>query len=376
MKSRVKPIALYLPQFHAIPENDEWWGKGFTEWTNVKKAKPRFEGHHQPHVPVEQGYYSLDDLTVMKKQAQLAKENGIYGFCFYHYWFNGKLLLEQPLHRWLEAKAIDFPFCLSWANENWTRRWDGKEKSLLIGQQYSLEDDLAHIRYLLQFFKDERYIKVDNKPMLLMYRSESHPAVQDMAKLWREEARKAGFDGLFLIRMESFEQGIDPVSHGFDAGMEFAPERASSGKKILKDNSAGYLFHKTLHMLGLKPDLRYENGLYDYRTLAKRMSQKPSPPYTYFRCACPSWDNSARRKKNAVIYVNSTPGEFRQWLENISQWSEENLPEDLKYLFINAWNEWAEGCHLEPDEKWQEGYLLAVKNTFQTEPAKPSESPR
>ena len=238
-----------------------------------------------------------------------------------------------------------------------------------------MEDDLAHIQYLLQFFKDQRYIKVDNKPMLLVYRSESHPAIQDMAKLWREEAKKAGFDGLFMIRMENFEQGIDPASHGFDAGMEFAPERASSGKKVLKDNAVGYLFHKTLHMLGLKPDLRYENGLYDYRALVRGMTHKSSPPYTYFRCACPSWDNSARRKKNAIIYVNSTPVEFRRWLESIKKWSEKNLPENLRYVFVNAWNEWAEGCHLEPDEKWQTEYLLSVKRTFDMDPAKVSEYP-
>jgi len=364
MKNQVKPIALYLPQFHAIPENDAWWGNGFTEWTNVKKTSPRFESHHQPHVPLDGDYYSLDDLDVMRRQAELAKAYGIYAFCFYHYWFNGKLLLEKPLHRWLGAKDIDFPFCLSWANENWTRRWDGKEKCLLIGQEYNLEDDRAHIRYLMQFFKDERYIKIDNKPMLLMYRSESHPLIKEATALWREEVIKAGFDGLYLIRMENFEQGIDPASHGFDAGMEFAPERASSGVKLLKDNKSSYLFHKALHALGIKPDKRYENGLYDYDRLVRGMTGKERPSYPYFRCACPAWDNSARRKKNAVIYVNSSPEKFEKWLEFTKEWSEENLPGELQYTFINAWNEWAEGCHLEPDTKWQYGYLQAVKNVF------------
>ena len=364
MIKQVKPIAIYLPQFHTIPENDEWWGEGFTEWTNVRKATPRFKGHYQPHVPLDEDYYNLDDVEVMRRQADLAKAHGVYGFCFYHYWFNGKLLLEKPLHQWLETKDIDFPYCLSWANENWTRRWDGKEKSLLIGQQYSEEDDRSHIRYLLKFFEDDRYIKVGNKPMLLVYRTESHPHIQEMAKLWREETINAGFDGLYLVRMENFEQSIDPALHGFDAGMEFAPERASSGRKVMKDHSEGYLLHKALHKLGIKPDKRYENGLYDYRTLVREMSQKKTPDYTYFRCACPSWDNSARRKKNAIIYVNSSPADFKGWLEAVSKWTEENMSEQLRYLFINAWNEWAEGCHLEPDQKWEHGYLLAVKDTF------------
>lgn len=364
MKNQVKPIAIYLPQFHAIPENDAWWGEGFTEWTNVKKATPRFKGHYQPHVPLNEDYYNLDDVEVMRRQADLARAHGVYGFCFYHYWFNGKLLLEKPLHQWLETKDIDFPFCLSWANENWTRRWDGKDKEQLITQEYSLDDDRKHIQYLIQFFKDERYIKVGNKPVFLMYRSESHPFIQEATDIWREEAIKAGFDGLHLIRTESFEKGIVPATHGFDAAVEFAPDRASSGKKMLKANSIHYLLNKTLHNLGLKPDKRYENGLYDYETLAREMTQKEPPAYTYFRCACPGWDNSARRKKNAIIYVNSSPDKFKNWLEHIMVWTEDNLPEELQYMFINAWNEWAEGCHLEPDTKWGDHNLQVVKDTF------------
>ncbi|WP_057935636.1 glycosyltransferase WbsX family protein [Algoriphagus resistens] len=364
MNNQIKPIALYLPQFHAIAENDKWWGKGFTEWTNVRKATPGFENHYQPHVPLNEDYYTLDDVEVMRKQALLAQSHGIYGFCFYHYWFNGKLLLEKPIHQWMEATDIDFPFCLSWANENWTRRWDGKDKEQLIAQQYDLEDDRKHIQYLIQFFKDERYIKVGNKPVFLMYRSESHPYIKKATSIWREEVIKAGFDGLYLIRMENFEQGIDPALHGFDAGMEFAPERASSGGKILKDNKSAYLFHKTLHTLGVKPDKRYENGIYDYGRLIHGMSTKETPPYTYFRCCCPGWDNSARRKQNAIIYINSDPEKFQQWFEFTKEWTEDNLPEELQFVFINAWNEWAEGCHLEPDNRWNYEYLLAVKNTL------------
>lgn len=364
MENKVKPIALYLPQFHRIPENDAWWGEGFTEWSNVRKSNPRFEDHYQPHIPLLGNYYSLDEIAVMREQASLAKAHGIFGFCFYHYWFNGKLLLEKPLHQWLEASDIEFPYCLSWANENWTRRWDGKDKALLIGQDYDLQDDREHIQYLMPFFKDPRYIKINNKPVFLMYRSESHPFIQEAVAIWQNEATKAGFDGLYLIRMENFIAGVDPALHGFDAGMEFAPERASTGPKVLKEKKLTYLFHKALHVLGIKSDLRYENGIYDYDRLVRGMIEKETPSYTYFRCLCPGWDNSPRRKKNAIIYINSNPEKFKKWLEFIRNWTEKHHPEETRFLFINAWNEWAEGCHLEPDEKWGHAYLHAVKDSL------------
>ncbi|GAB3651354.1 glycoside hydrolase family 99-like domain-containing protein [Echinicola sediminis] len=367
MQNKIKPIAIYLPQFHTIPENDEWWGKGFTEWTNVRKATPRFKGHYQPHVPLNENYYYLDNVEVMRNQAKMAKEYGIYGFCFYHYWFNGKLLLEKPLHQWLENKDIDFPYCLSWANENWTRRWDGKDKELLIGQNYSLEDDKEHIRYLMKFFKDDRYIKVDNKPMLLMYRSESHPNIKEATDLWREEAIKAGFDDLYLVRTENFERNIDPSEHGFDAGMEFAPDSTLQGKKIHKKKMGEYLIRKFLHNSGIKKDQIYENGIYDYPTMKSNMISRNIPDYPYFRCSCPSWDNSARRKQNAIIYNDSSPEEFKDWLNSISKLTQTYLPDNQQYIFINAWNEWAEGCHLEPDTKWDSKYLEAVKEVFKME---------
>lgn len=361
MKSKVKPIAIYLPQFHAIPENDEWWGEGFTEWTNVKKALPRFKGHYQPHIPINDDYYDLNNVEVMRRQADLAKEYGVYGFCFYHYWFNGKLLLERPLHQWLETKSINFPFCLSWANENWTRRWDGKDKEQLISQEYSLEDDRKHIQYLIQFFKDDRYIKIDNKPMLLMYRSESHSNIKKATAIWREEAIKAGFNGLHLVRTESFEKGIEPSTHGFDAAMEFAPDSTMNTGKIFKKNISKYLFFKLLHHLKVRKDPVYENGIYDYLGLRDNMVQRPIPSYMYYRCACPSWDNSARRKKHAFIFKNSSPEEFRIWIKEIKAYTSRNLPEDNQFMFINAWNEWAEGCHLEPDTKWGYGNLKVIK---------------
>jgi lipopolysaccharide biosynthesis protein len=363
MKEKVKPIALYLPQYHTIEENDKWWGEGFTEWTNAKKALPLFDNHYQPHIPIDEEYYDLSSNDVLLQQAKLAKEYGIYGFCFYHYWFNGKLLLEKPLNNLLKSGGPDFPFCLSWANENWTRTWDGLEKQVLMKQEYSLEDDLQHIKYLIPFFKDERYMKINGMPVFLMYRSELHPDIKKATVLWRQEAKKAGFPDLFLIRMENFVGNLNPVDHGFDAGMEFAPDSKFRGKKIMKRNISEYIIKKALHKTGIKKSAHYENKIFSYPTLVDNMIHKTTPDYKYFRCICPSWDNSARRKENATIYVNSTPELFRIWAEKMSDYTAENLPENEQLLFINAWNEWGEGCHLEPDEKWGTAYLQALKDS-------------
>jgi hypothetical protein len=361
----LKPIAIYLPQYHTIPENDEWWEKGFTEWTNVKTSKSYFPGHYQPHVPLNKNYYDLSDNEVLEQQAELAKSFGIEGFCFYHYWFSGQLLLEKPLHNMLNAKKPDMPFCLCWANENWTRTWDGRDKEVLMEQHYSAADDKKHIDYLMQFFLDDRYIKIDNKPVFLMYRTELHPHIKDAAKLWREEAIKAGFDGLYLIRVENHLKGINPESHGFDAAMEFAPDSGFKGKKVMKENYPLYLANKALHYSGIKKSVHFKNGIYSYPNMVKSLINKPLRNYKYFRCAFPSWDNSARRKVNATIYLESKPAIFENWINKIADQTRKNLPENQQLLFINAWNEWGEGCHLEPDEEWGTQYLEALKKGIQ-----------
>ncbi|RLJ77688.1 glycosyltransferase WbsX family protein [Pedobacter alluvionis] len=366
MKYKIKPIAIYLPQYHTIKENNEWWGDGFTEWTNVKKAQSLFKNHYQPHVPLNKNYYDLSSNDVLIEQAALAKEYGIYGFCFYHYWFNGKLLLEKPLHHLLQSSEPDFPFCLSWANENWTRRWDGDDQQVLKQQNYSLEDDFNHINYLLPFFKDQRYIKIDGKPVFLVYRSELHPDIKEATNIWRREAKKAGFPDLFLIRMENFKRQLNPSDHGFDAGMEFAPDSLLRGNKIAKKNIALYLVKKLLHKTGIKKSVHFDNGIYSYTRVVKNMINRDNPGYKYFRCICPSWDNSARRKKNATIYIDSTPELFAHWTKKMKEYTEQNLPENEKLLFINAWNEWGEGCHLEPDELWGTRYLQALKDGLNT----------
>ncbi len=357
----LKPIAIYLPQYHTIPENDKWWGEGFTEWTNVKKATSYFDGHYQPHVPLDGQYYDLSDNSVLEKQADLARQFGIEGFCFYHYWFSGHLLLEKPLHNMLNAQTPKMPFCLCWANENWTRTWDGQDKQVLIEQHYSLEDDKRHIDYLMPFFKDERYIKIDNKPVFLMYRTELHPNIQEATRLWREEAKKAGFEDLYLIRVENHLKGIQPSEHGCDAAMEFAPDSNFKGKKVVKNNFLKYLSGKLLHKTGIRTNVHYQNGIYTYKWMVDKLINRPKRPYKFFRTVFPTWDNSARRKIHATIYLDSTPSLFENWVSKMAKQTRENLPPNEQLLFINAWNEWGEGCHLEPDEKWGTQYLEALK---------------
>ncbi|WP_131538476.1 glycosyltransferase WbsX family protein [Pedobacter nototheniae] len=358
----VKAIAIYLPQFHPFKENDEWWGKGFTEWTNVTKSAPKFKHHYQPHLPTDLGFYDLRLLETMIAQAQLAKSYGIHGFCFYHYWFNGKLLMERPIEQMLNSKNPNFPFCLCWANENWTRRWDGLEKNVLIKQDYNLKDDYEHIKYLIPFFKDERYIKIDGKPVFLVYRSELHPQINEAVSIWREEVKKAGFEDIYLIRVENFLKDLDPKMHDFDASMEFAPDFAMDVKKYSKKKPISHFFRKLMHKTALKKSAFLSNNVYDYKDMADIMSIKSPKKYKYFRSVFPSWDNSARRKNNATIFVNSSPEKFQNWVEKTVAYTKENFEGDERIIFINAWNEWAEGCHLEPDQKYGHSYLQALKN--------------
>ena len=221
----IRAIAFYLPQFHPISENDQWWGKGFTEWTNVAKAEPLFPGHYQPHIPADLGFYDLRLPETRQAQADLARESGIYGFCYYHYWFNGKQLLDRPFNEVLASGKPDFPFCLCWANENWTRVWDGKDNNVLIEQKYSEEDDRQHIRALADAFRDERYIRVNGKPLFLVYRATKIPDPRKTTAIWREEAQKLGIGDLYLCRVESFrDERSDPGEIGFDAAVGFQPD--------------------------------------------------------------------------------------------------------------------------------------------------------
>lgn len=349
-----RAIAFHLPQFHPIPENDEWWGKGFTEWTNVAKTTPRFEGHYQPHLPADLGFYDLRLPQVRAAQAQLAAEYGIYGFCYYHYWFHGRRLLERPVDEIWKSGEPDFPFCLCWANENWTRQWDGHNNEILIEQRYSAADDLAHIRSLIPLFHDPRYIRVMDRPVFALYRASVLPEPQRTTELWRREAERAGLKGLFLVRVEGHDQTGDPRKMGFDCAVDFHPRFSFlSASRIFRRK----WWHR--RMLRTAEPEYSDNYISDYADYASAALAAPMPVYPWIPCVCPGWDNSPRRRKGAFILTNSTPESYGRWLREVvyrrkagMQAEEEGLISPQSLVFINGWNEWAEGNHLEPWLRW------------------------
>ncbi len=346
IKNPVQYIAYYLPQFHTIPENDKFWGKGFTEWTNVKSAYPLFKGHEQPIVPHEDfGYYSLETTDVMKRQATLAKQNGVGGFMYYYYWFNGKTLLEKPLLNMLKDKEVDIPFCLCWANHNWSKNWDGGNKEIIIAQTYDENTFEKFIDDTSKYLLDERYIRVDGKPMLIIYNPREIPNIKEVAKTWRKYAKeKYGID-LYLVYFQHLEFTA-PAEFGFDAALENAPNIRARQRVCTLKNTTRY--PKTY--------------LIDYVTNVFQYVLSGNPGYTRFKCAYPKWDNTARMKdKGAVIYLNSSVRLFKKFLvEMTNKTLAEGIP---PFVFINAWNEWAEGAYLEPDKKDGYAYLKAVKET-------------
>ncbi len=356
-----KAIAFYLPQYHPIPENDQWWGKGFTEWTNVTKAMPRFPGHNQPQLPADLGFYDLRLPEARQAQADLAKTYGIHGFCYYHYWFTGKRLLEQPFNGVLASKEPDFPFCLCWANENWTRRWDGLDQHILAEQVYSEADDLRHIQSLAQAFRDPRYIRVDGKPLFLVYRAAKIPNPQNTTQVWREEAHRLGIGDLFLCRVESCsEEHTDPQTMGFDAAVEFQPDWSKLGLPLQRSRLWNWA-----RRLGLAEKAYATNGIHDYEMMVQAMLNKPDPDYLRFPCVTPSWDNTARRATGATILRGANPEAYEAWLTKVVEKTAAN-PDQKGLVFINAWNEWAEGNHLEPCQKWGHAYLEATQRALKT----------
>jgi lipopolysaccharide biosynthesis protein len=344
-------LAFYLPQYHPTAENDTWWGRGFTEWRNVAKARPLFPGHYQPHIPTDLGFYDLRLPEVREAQAQLAREYGIHGFCYYHYWFNGSRPLARPLEEVLRSGRPNFPFCLCWANENWTRRWDGLDEEILIRQDYSEADDLAHIHALLPTMTDSRYIRVAGKPVLLVYKTGLLPNAKRTAEVWRQCAQRDGVD-LYLVRVEAFDDGVDPTDIGFDAAVEFAPDWSRTGIPVMHGRLG-----KIFSSLGIIPKAYTDNTVYEYRAIATHMMNKPVPRYKRFPGVMPAWDNSARRSQGAVIFRGSEPHLYQAWLSAAIRRAMEQFWGDERLVFINAWNEWAEGNHLEPDLKYGRAYL-------------------
>lgn len=340
----VSLICFYLPQFHPIAENNEWWGEGFTEWTNVQPAQPQFKGHYQPHEPGELGYYSLLDPVVQRRQVELAKQYGVGGFCFYFYWFAGRRLLEQPILNYLDDEQLELPFCLCWANENWSRRWDGLDKEVLIAQNHSAADDLEFIEYVSRYMQDDRYIKVDGKPLLVVYRPSLLPSASKTAQRWRRWCRENGIGEIYLAYTQSFEMA-PPNDYGFDGAIEFPPN-SSNPPDITSEVPVAEEF---------------SGRIYDWRILPQRSEHYEEPGYTLFRSACPSWDNTARRKKGGTIFLGSKPVYFQQWLKNAIDHTLAHRKKGDRLVFINAWNEWAEGAHLEPDARYGYAWLEAAR---------------
>lgn len=359
MKENLRLIAINLPQFHPFKENDEWWGKGFTEWTNVVKARPRFFGHYQPHLPSDTGFYDLRLPEARQMQADMAKEYGIYGFCYYHYWFNGHRLMERPVNEILSSGEPDFPFMLCWANENWSRNWDGGFNKMLIEQKYTDEDDVNHMKYLCEnVFSDKRYIKVDGKPVFMIYRPQLFPDMKHTIDTWRCIAREYGME-LYLIFSEI--NGIDKdffISCGFDASMNFQPTSDDGYTK--KGNLLARISRKIT-----KGKYVFSNFITSYKDYVEFRCSRPVCIGKSFPCACPNFDNSPRRVKTGFYaFKGSTPKLFGKWLkyivENFIPFSKEE-----NFVFLNAWNEWAEGNHLEPDQKWGRQYLEEVAKAIE-----------
>lgn len=343
----VKVIAYYLPQFHPFPENDSWWGKGFTEWTNVSKAVPQFVGHYQPRLPGELGFYDLRLKEVQERQIQLAKQYGIYGFCYHHYWFAGKRLMEKPVNRVMEDSDLQFPFCLCWANENWTRRWDGAEQDILIAQDHTAEDDVAFIQDIEPALKNQYYIRVDGKPIIIIYRVNLLPDAVATAERWRKYCRESGVGEIYLVVAQSF--GItDPIPYGFDAAVEFPPHKVyAPGLNNVVDI--------------VNPD--FEGRVFDYKYLVDQSKSIASEKYPLYHTVMPSWDNEARKPGKGHIFHNANPALYQEWLINTCRHTC-NIHKKDKYVFINAWNEWAEGAYLEPDRRYGYAHLQATSNAI------------
>lgn len=366
----IKPIAFYLPQFHCIPENDKAHGEGFTEWTNVKKAIPLFEEHRQPRIPLDDNYYCLLDQTVMENQAKLAKKYGIYGFCYYHYWFgNGKKLLEKPLEAMLDNPNIDIPFCLCWANENWSKRWDGGNHEIIVEQTYGdYESWKMHLDYLVNFFKDDRYIRINNKPLLLVYKPELMPEMKKWVSFIKKEISTYGFEGICIAVQypKYYVNGFDRSL--FDYYIDFEPAftrlEADKNKRsglvnkvysVVKETPVKAVLSKVYSLATSQektgPEIRdYDK---DWNQILSRNISDPKLMLGGFV----DWDNTPRTK-NGVLYQGGSPDKFKKYITELAKLA---IQRKEQCIFINAWNEWAEGAYLEPDDYYGYSYLEAIK---------------
>lgn len=356
--NKVRILATYLPQFHPIPENDEWWGKGFTEWTNVGKAKPLFKGHYQPRVPADLGYYDLRLPEIRQQQADMAREYGVEGFCYWHYWFgNGKRLLEMPFNEVLRTGKPDFPFCLSWANHDWEAKLfvKGSKNKMLIKQLYPGESDyIAHFNALLPAFKDSRYIKVYNKPLFQIYSPLDFEDVELFIKIWHKLAKENGFEGIHFVGHTLSEEDIEKIiSKGFDA---------VNTVRLFDLFKKKYTLPQRAYMKMMR--VWFNHGqLFDYRKVYKYFSSKTDEKEICYPSIIPNWDHSPRSGRKGHIFVNSNPEAFKNHVKTVLETIRNKEPEH-RIAFIKSWNEWGEGNYMEPDLKFGRGYLEALKQAI------------
>jgi len=343
-------VAFYLPQFHPIPENDAWWGAGFTEWRNVTRALPQFEGHAQPRLPADLGFYDLRNPQVLRQQAKLARDYGVGAFCFYAYWFAGKSLLETPLELWRQDPQIDFPYCLCWANENWSRRWDGRSDDVLIAQHHTNEDDLAFIAHIAPHLRDKRYLRVDGKPLLLVYRPSLLPDAATTAHRWRTWCRDNGIGEIAIANVHSFDRR-EPQAFGFDFSVEFPPNMFNPREL----NTSQRL---------INPD--YDGAVVDWRSLAQEYTARGAAPDWLFPGVSCGWDNEPRRPGRGLTYLHASPRRYEDWLRHTIDTRLKERRGDSRLVFINAWNEWAEGAVLEPDQRLGHAWLEATRRAVHT----------
>ena len=353
MNKRAKVIAFHLPQFHPTPENDEWWGKGFTEWTNVAKAKPLFPGHYQPHIPADLGFYDLRLPEARHAQAELAKEYGIEGFCYYHYWLgDGRRMLERPVDEILSSGEPDFPFCLCWANHSWNSSWQGTNETLIEQSYPGWDDYAAHFEWLLTAFNDQRYLKIDGKPIFVIWAADKIPEVHKVMDYWRECAVKAGLPGLYLIGVTNRNENWDPRERGLDASiMQVLPAH---------DGRIPRRYLATKIKLALQGN-KHKLTIWDYEDIMPILLRSNVVDWPDYPVVLPNWDNTPRTGMRGLIFHNATPELFRKHLHEAIERVADREPEEA-IVFLKAWNEWAEGNYVEPDQKWGTAWLEVIRD--------------
>lgn len=360
----MKIIAYYLPQFHTFPENDKWWGEGYTEWVGVKNAKPIFKDHYQPRIPLKQNYYDLTDVSVLEWQASIAKKYGVYGFCYYHYWFEGKKLLEKPAEIMLQNDSVDLPFCMCWANHTWTKAWAQHNREILMEQTYGGEEDWKkHFEYLLPFFRDKRYIRIDDKPVFVIYRPNEIKALRPMLELWNRLAVESGLKGLTIMYQHyDYNHLKDDGGELFDYGIEFQPGKVKDQELIY---TLPIMWRKFKNIFVNKLNLNQTKSStmwYSYDAVWKRILKTKPQDEKMIPGAFVDFDNTPRYKRRAAVYYGVTPQKFEKYLSLQIKHAKEVYKKDMIFMF--AWNEWGEGGYLEPDEKYKYGMLEAIYNAL------------